>query len=138
VLEKTLKSLNKPAFTSEKSRRVLLVLKRLSLFLFAVLLSAFALPEGVYLLIARIDMWQELQMITKHDLLTGPIGSLIVFLFVHEYLPLGKVRRIAFFFYLILALLISSYFLMLHINQVSVRGGESQIKIIRSLLQINR
>lgn len=89
-------------------------------------------------MIARIDMWQELQMITKLDLLTGPIGSFIVFLFVHEYLPLGKVRRMALFFYLVLALLISFYFLMLHINQVSVRGGGSQISIIRSLIKNNR
>jgi hypothetical protein len=138
MLEKTLKFLKTPVFASDKSRCVLRIIKRILLFISAVFLSAISLHRGVYLMEARIDMWQELQMITKTDLFTGPIGSLIVFLFAHEYLPKGKVRRFAIFFYLILALFISSWFLMLHINQVSVRGGQSQIAIIRSLFMNDR
>jgi hypothetical protein len=138
LLEKVLKILKTPIFASDQSRRIFLILKRIFLFISAVILSAFAIREGIYMMIFRIDMQQELQMITKADLFAGPIGSLIVFLFAHEYLPKGKVRRFAIFFYLFLAIFISSYFLMLHINQVSVRVGKSPIVIIRSLLMNER
>lgn len=127
--------LKTPIVISERSWHGLQILKRVLFFVFAVFVSVFALPKAVFLAIARIDMWEELQEITKIDLWTGPVASLIVFLLAHDYLPQGKMRRFAMIFYLVFAVYISAFFLMMHINQVSVRGGGSQIKIILSLLK---
>jgi hypothetical protein len=110
MIEKILEKLKTPIFSSDKSKRILRILKRILLFIAAISLSAFALPQGVFLMIARIDMWEELKFITKTDLFTGPIASLIVFLFAHEYLPQGKIRRFAMFFYLFIALFVSFFF----------------------------
>ncbi len=76
-----------------------------------------------FLFLTRIDSADDFRFIVVIDLLIGLFWCLPVFLLFGNYMKRPD-RRSTAIRYLAIAFLISVFFLLLHFNQVAVRGGE--------------
>ncbi len=94
--------------------------------LVAILLAAGGGMYSYLLFLARIDSASDFKRIVVIDLLIGLFWCLPVFLFFGNYLRKSNWRSTAVP-YLIVAFLISLFFLFLHFNQVSIRGGGIEV-----------
>lgn len=89
---------------------------------FSLFLTAIWVFYTFLLLLGRIESASEFRLILLMDIIFGIFFGLLLFLWLHSFVE-PRLKRFSFMVYLFLPIISSLFFIVWHVSQVTIRGG---------------